>query len=557
MNLKSRGKFLFITIIPLIIITTLVAGVFYRNGVSDLEVQSELYREELVETHKKELIAYLLMGETAIKNLYDTDKNGENKEAAKTILKAMRFAEDGYFFAYDSKGVNTLHAIKPELEGKNLYDLQDENGVLLIKELIDAAKGGDGFVSFSWHKPSIDASAPKLGYSIFLPKWDWILGTGIYVDEVDQRVAIYEENRKTQINDGIMSAIIVSIVCLVITVLLVSIVVNKAIEPLKNMVSKLNNIAQGDGDLTGRLDTKGNDEVAELGRAFNTFVDKLQPIMRDVQISSRDVLQASKDIDTQTSHHSQTMQSHSIETEKVVTAVSEMAATSREVANNTNATSAAIDSANQQIQESRQEVTQAINSINELVAEVNITSEAIESLSEQTNEITSVIEVIGGIAEQTNLLALNAAIEAARAGEQGRGFAVVADEVRNLASRTQSSTEEIGKMLTALQNGVSTAVSTMAESQQRGQQTVQYSSTIQDRLSGIQDVVSTIHDMGTQTASAAEEQSAVSEEINQNLVSIQEIVSELSDKLQQSEQISASLASSGSKMNQLVGDFKV
>jgi methyl-accepting chemotaxis protein len=286
-------------------------------------------------------------------------------------------------------------------------------------------------------------------------------------------------------------------------------------------------------------------------------MDKLQPLMKEVQESSVSVRQAAKDLDQQSGRSVDTIHHHSQETEKVVTAVTEMAATSREVATNTNATSDAITSANTQISDAQKEVAQAINSINELMNEVNATSEAIQSLSEQTGRITSVIEVIGGVAEQTNLLALNAAIEAARAGEHGRGFAVVADEVRSLASRTQTSTQEINEMLTALQSGVKNAVTTMAASQDRGEKTVKDSSVIQDRLSEIQDAVGTIHDMGIQTASAAEEQSAVAEDINQNLVAIQQIVVELSDDLQRSDQISSALAASGKQVKDLVGNFKV
>ncbi|WED21964.1 methyl-accepting chemotaxis protein [Vibrio sp. JC009] len=556
MNLKSRGKLLSITIIPLILITVLVTGVFYWNGQRDLVEQAQLYREELINTHKAELKAHLRMGRTAIKALYDADQNGENIEAAKVILNNMRFADDGYFFAYDSKGVNTMHAIKPQLVGKNLYGLKDDNGVPVISGLIDASKQGDGFLYFSWHKPSIDAQAPKLGYAEYLPKWDWVLGTGIYIDDVDKIVAQYREQREANIMADISFAVLISVVVLLIAVTVISLVVSKSLTPLRNMAEKLNDIAQGGGDLTSRLEAKGNDEVAQLGQAFNTFMDKLQPLIKDIQETSVTVMQAANDIDSHTSHSSKTMQHHSQETEKVVTAVTQMAATSREVANNTNSTSAAITDANQQIQDAQREVAEAINSINELVNEVNVTSDAIESLSDQTNQITSVIEVIGGIAEQTNLLALNAAIEAARAGEQGRGFAVVADEVRSLASRTQASTEEINEMLTALQGGVKKAVTTMAASQERGEKTVQDSSVIQDRLAGIEGSVSTIHDMGIQTASAAEEQSAVAEDINQNLVSIQQIVSELSEDLQRSEAISSSLAQSGSHVNDLVGSFK-
>ncbi len=167
---------------------------------------------------------------------------------------------------------------------------------------------------------------------------------------------------------------------------------------------------------TIRLQTKGKDEIADLGSAFNLFMDKLQPLIKDIQDSSVSVRQAAQDLDHQTGLSVKTMHKHSQETEQVVTAVTEMAATSREVANNTNSTSDAIESANKQINNAQKEVNLAIQSINDLVKDVNSASYAILTLSEQTNKITSVIDVIGSIAEQTNLLALNAAIEAARAG---------------------------------------------------------------------------------------------------------------------------------------------
>lgn len=557
MALKSRGKLSLITILPLILITFLVMGVFYLNGIRDLEEQSVSYRQELINSHKTSLKAYLLMGRTAIKALYDADKNGENKEQAKAILKAMRFADDGYFFAYDTKGVNTLHAIKPDLEGKNLSSLKDENGVAIVSELVDAAQNGDGFLYFSWHKPSINAQAPKLGYAEFLPKWDWNLGTGIYIDDVDHQVAAYIQKREKQLAADTRFAFIVSLVGLLITSFVISVIVNKALVPLRTMVDKLHDISQGQGDLTVRLEARGDDEIAELGQAFNRFMDKLQPMMKEVQDSAMSMREAAKNLDKQTGRSVGTINHHSQETEKVVTAVTEMAATAREVATNTNATSHAIESANNQITDAQKEVAQAISSIDQLVKEVNTTSDAIQSLSDQTVRITSVIEVIGGIAEQTNLLALNAAIEAARAGEQGRGFAVVADEVRSLASRTQSSTKEINEMLSALQSGVKNAVTTMAASQQRGEQTVKDSSVIQQRLTDIHHAVATIHDMGTQTASAAEEQSAVAEDINQNLVAIQQIVIELREDLQEAEQISSALALSGKQVKELAGNFKV
>ncbi|MDW2022480.1 MULTISPECIES: methyl-accepting chemotaxis protein [unclassified Vibrio] len=557
MVLKSRNKLLLITLIPLLLITTLISVVYYINSSKSLEAELARDRQELIETKEKELKAYMMMGVTAIKPLYDADVNGSNKEAAKEILKAMRFESDGYFFAYDSQGVNTLHAIKPSLEGKNLYDLKDENGVAVIAGLIDASQKGDGFLYFSWHKPTIDAQAPKLGYAEYLSKWDWVLGTGVYIDDIDQQVAMHRELKTQELKEHTLSAVLISVIGLIITSVLTSIVVSKGIQPLQHVAASLKDVAAGGGDLTARLKVESQDEVGEVAAAFNEFMDKLHPLMQDIHRSATTVQTVSQSLNTQTSQASGQMQDHCLETDKVVTAVTQMSMTAKEVASNTNATAQAIEDANSQVTEAQREVEQAIEGITELVREIDSTSDAISELSLQTEKITKVLDVIGEIAEQTNLLALNAAIEAARAGEQGRGFAVVADEVRSLASRTQNSTHEIGDMLKQLQNGVSRAVSTMSVSQKRGVKTAEESALIQQSLSGVHHSIGTIRDMGIQTASAAEEQSAVAEDINQNLVAIQQIVNNINETLQHAESISTQLSQSGTEIHGLVGNFKL
>ena len=557
MIVKTRDKLLALSVLPLVLITLLITVTYYINGIRGVETQVASFRKDLEHEKKVELKAYLRLAETAIAALYQSDIAGENKAQAKQILTSLRFQDDGYFFVYNSQGVNQVHPIKPELEGKNLYQAKDKNGVLFIKGIIDNAKSGHGYQHYDYHKPSINDLAPKLAYSIYLEKWDWVMGTGIYIDDVDNTLAKYDDKRKAELSTDTLTSVVMALIVVLSTIFIIGYIVAQGIKPLDAMVTKLNSIANGDGDLTERLPVQGRDEVAQLAQAFNQFMDKLQPLIQSIRDNAQEVQNQAQELSRQVSSSNQTVQDHSLETEKVVTAVTEMAATSKEVADNTVATADSIDSANVQINDAQAEVQLAIDGINQLVSEVNTTSDAIQSLSVQTDKITTVLEVIGAIAEQTNLLALNAAIEAARAGEQGRGFAVVADEVRSLASRTQNSTEEINQMLAALHSGVSLAVTTMETSCKRGEQTVSESASVQLKLAGISQAVANIQNMGHQTASAAEQQSKVAEEINQNLVAIQDMVNTLNHDLNHTAEIASVVSNSGSELANRVGQFKV
>ncbi|MZI95735.1 HAMP domain-containing protein [Vibrio sp. CAIM 722] len=556
-SLRSKPKLLLLTVLPLVIVTSIVTAVFYRNGVSSLDQEMTRYRADLISTRKAELKAYIKLAMTSVKPLYDHDKNGENKAQAKQILEAMRFATDGYFFGYNSKGVAVLHGSNQSLVGKNLYNMKDENGLPVIQEIIRSAKEGDGYLEFSWNKPSLHHAAPKLGYQQYLPKWDWIIGTGVYVDDIDNQIAKYQHQKKAQLASQMWSAIVLSLGGLLITVIVVSVLVSRGVLPIKHLAESLQGMASGDGDLTARLAVESQDEIGDAARAFNSFVAKIQKMMQNVSRAEAGIEIAVTKLNQQTQSADRQMSEHSLETDKVVTAVTEMSATAREVAQNTNSTAHSIEAANQRISEAQVEVDEAVQGISALIHEVEVTSSAIGELQQHATSITKVLGVIGEIAEQTNLLALNAAIEAARAGEQGRGFAVVADEVRSLASRTQDSTQEINNMLKELNQGVEKAVKSMQLSQHRGEKTSQDSERIRQSLLGMAESISVIQEMGIQTASAAEEQSLVSEEINQNLVHIQQIVNELGDGVKESVTIGQQLSLSGDEMRELVSNFKV
>ncbi|MFQ1992897.1 methyl-accepting chemotaxis protein [Aeromonas veronii] len=554
MTLKQ--KILLLGAVPVLLMALVVNLSNYMVSKSDLESDLVVARENAIKERKALLSSYIMMAKTAVDAVYSLPDSPENRQKVKELLRPLRYSSDGYFFVYDFEGNTILLPVRTELEGKNRWNDKDANGKLLIQEILKSARQGDGFTEYWTAKPSIGRDAPKLAFTLVLDKYQWAIGTGFYIDDIDNELAALRAERESNMHASLQSSVLVILLILGITLAATVIVGNRVTKPLADAVLALNDIANGDGDLTQRLKVQSQDEIGQLASAFNRFVERIQSVVSQVGETSNHLFSAVDKLHHLSEHYDHQMQGHSRETDQVVTAVTEMSSTAQEVAASASNAATATSDAARESDAARGVVSGAINSINRLVGEVHTASGVIEQLAQETAKIGSVVEVIRGIAEQTNLLALNAAIEAARAGEQGRGFAVVADEVRSLAGRTQQSTKEINEMLQRLQGGVKQAVEVMQASEDRSQETVQEASHIASSLDSMVMAVSTINDMNIQIATAAEEQHAVSEEINKNLVAIQQIVSELTSAAVESNSTTRDLASTGDKLRKLVSQFR-
>ncbi|MGL6265386.1 methyl-accepting chemotaxis protein [Aeromonas jandaei] len=554
MTLKQ--KILLLGALPVLLMALAVNLSNYMLSRSDLESDLVVAREKAIKDRKALLSSYIMMAQTAINAVYSLPDSPENRQKVKELLRPLRYSSDGYFFVYDFEGNTILLPIKTELEGKNRWNDKDAKGKFLIQEILKSARQGDGFTEYWTAKPSIGRDAPKLAFTLVLDKYQWIIGTGFYIDDIDNELATLRAERESKMNSSLQVGVLVILVILGVTLVATVIVGNRVSKPLADAVLALNDIANGEGDLTQRLKVQSKDEIGQLASAFNRFVERIQSVVSQVGETSNHLFSAVDKLHHLSEHYDQQMHGHSRETDQVVTAVTEMSSTAQEVAASASNAASATSDAARESDAARGVVSTAINSINRLVGEVHTASGVIEQLAQETGKIGSVVEVIRGIAEQTNLLALNAAIEAARAGEQGRGFAVVADEVRSLAGRTQQSTKEINEMLQRLQGGVKQAVDVMQASEERSQETVQEASHIASSLDSMVMAVSTINDMNIQIATAAEEQHAVSEEINKNLVAIQQIVSELTSAAVESNSTTRDLANTGDKLRKLVSQFR-
>ncbi|MCO6356125.1 HAMP domain-containing protein [Pseudoalteromonas shioyasakiensis] len=561
MALSIQQRVLFLALLPPLLIAIMLTLYNYVQSKHSGAQTVESFATQMENDRKAEVSNYQKIAMSSIAHLIAQD-DGSNTEQlqnqAKSILRNLRFddaGDTGYVFVYDVKGANIAHGVNASLEGKNLYDFKDPNGVYLIRELIDAAKKGGGYVQYSW-KNTNGSVNPKLGYAALVPKWNWVLGTGFWISGLEQQVAVTEQRVNEGIDNAFINTVIASIFAVAITAAIAVVVSRSITSPLHTTVLAMNDISQGDGDLTQRLMVKRDDELGKLGSSFNRFADDVGKMVIDIRQSSQSMNQASHKLNELLANmHSGINRQHE-ESEQVATAINEMSAASMEVARSAQEASTAAEHADHLVKQANNQLLIAIKVINGLAKQVDEGANAVDQLNQQSSQIGSVLDVIRNIAEQTNLLALNAAIESARAGEAGRGFAVVADEVRTLAKRTQDSTHEIEAMIEQVQQGTTTVNSIMQSIKSGSATSVNEAGEVEKALNEVLLSVNTITSQNAQIATAAEEQTSVSEAINQNMTTIVDIANKTANDTDVATSYMHELTDTATKLEQNVSRYK-
>ena len=471
----------------------------------------------------------------------------EAQKRALAAIRSLRYEGENYFWINDTHPTMVMHPIKPELDGKDLTSLKDSTGKAMFVEMVDAAKTpGGNFVFYLWPKPGQDEPVQKLSFVKPFEPWGWIIGTGIYIDDVD---AAWRANATVAAG--------LAIGCLIALVLVSTRVWRSIFRRLQDVIEEIRDVAEGEGDLTKRIQTNSNDEVAELVKSLNLLMDRLHQILCQVAAGAESLAAAGEQIACSSREQTQGAEAQKDRTTQVVTAMQEMAATVQQVSENSNSAATASQKAAETAREGGKIVEETLSRMRAIATSVGDTAKKVQDLGKRSDQIGQIISVIDDIADQTNLLALNAAIEAARAGEQGRGFAVVADEVRKLAERTSGATQEITEMITNIQAETRNAVSAMQAGSKEVELGVESTSQAGCSLDEIIQTTEQVGSMIAHIATAATQQAAATEEVNGNIDQIARITNASAATAQQTSAALEDLSGLALNLKKLVGQFRL
>ncbi len=347
------------------------------------------------------------------------------------------------------------------------------------------------------------------------------------------------------------------IVLVAVIALALSFAIRSAISPIRLLITSVRDMAEGEGDLTQRMDEARKDELGELAHWLNRFVGKIHDVIVDSALVSRDLAGASKQVAVAAEEMARGMDDQRGQVTTVSAAIEEMSATVMEVARQASDANETAGQAGQQASEGGQIVNQTVDAMTSIASVVNHASEAVSALGDRADQIGAVIDVINDIADQTNLLALNAAIEAARAGEHGRGFAVVADEVRKLAERTSQATDEVSESIKAIQGEAESTVTRMSTGTERVNAGVACAHEAGEALQMIVEGSSGVASLIQGIASSTEQQSQASDDIARSVEQITAVSRQSAEGASQMAQAADQMARKSDELDRLIAQFKV
>ena len=438
----------------------------------------------------------------------------EAQKRAKERISNFRFGDDGkgYIWINDLEPKMLLHPLSPDLEGKNLSDFKDQNGKLFIMEAVKVCKeNGEGSVKYVWPKAAGEKPLPKISYVKLYKPWGWIIGSGLYIDDVIKT--------GWKIVIGIMVLLVViSIVVTTVTFIVGGGFISGPVKEYGKLMQDFSStLSEGKGDLTVRLKVKGKDEIGLLAVDINKVLDSYGEMVESMIGTTGQVVTTSGLLRDNSHDMTEGAKKQASQAHQIAAAAEEMSQTITDIAKNASAASETSAEAADMATRGKDMAQVAVETVNRVHISTVGLAEMIDKLNSKASDIGDIVNVIKEIADQTNLLALNAAIEAARAGEQGRGFAVVADEVRKLAEKTIKATDEITSQIRSVQDESTMTTKRMSETATEVAKADESIQEVMNALEGMSEAVTNVNDKITQIATAVVQQSSAAEEVARNI----------------------------------------
>ncbi|MGJ8691941.1 MAG: methyl-accepting chemotaxis protein [Thalassotalea sp.] len=557
--LLLKNKLLIICTLPLLVISAVLSWGTLHELTAFKNEQISHERNNLLTQKKNEMKSLVLLALSSMADILAKPASQERDDAVIKMLNQLNYGDETYFFINSYDMISIANGRKGFYEPRPLnFTRSSPNEKHPLELMVDKAKEGGGFIHYTaYKKHTRERQFDKMAYTQNIPGSNWLIGTGYFIDDIEEAVARKVDNFDMTLTRIITTTGIATIVVLMLSLVLCFVSIMKALRPFNNMNEALYNIAHGEGDLTHKLSVETDDEVGRCAKSFNDFSEKIRQIVLTVTKEAQGINDATMLLDKASQSSQNLVHEQRVKTEYLSQVIYEMVTTAQEITNNGNHAAEAANEASEEAIKTSESLMLAVNKLQELNDDINKSSDAMNKLELETDAIGSVLEVIQQIAEQTNLLALNAAIEAARAGEQGRGFAVVADEVRTLASRTQSSTEEIRAMINRLQAGAQNAVSAMAVSQASSLQAKEVAVASNESLEKVNKAIAVINEVNSVVATAAKEQTDVTEDLNNNLHGLCELTTNTEQEMKLVAQTSEELKSNVMALNKEMSSFTV
>jgi len=559
--MKISTRILISLVLALTILGSTIITVSYINTLKNEQMFLEEYQKSAYALYENELKTIMDITVQTSMAIYKAQKakgvsDEKIKEAIIDKFEELRFFDDksGYIFVYESDGTCITVPTNKALTGKNLMGLKDSKGRFFLKELIETAQKGGGIVKYEFPKVKDGQPFPKFAYSVPFAPYNWMMGTGVYIDSLDAEITRLKEQIDKNIRAQMTLFTIVSLVLIVLFIGIMILVIRKTItHPLHNLMVRADNLSSGDGDLTRKLEIDSKDEIALASQSINRFIEKVRILISEAKNLSNENSSISSELSSTSLHVGRSvetsMQIIGDTTHKATTLKTEMGLGITEAKEG----KAELIKANEYLKEANNTILALTHDIqNSASTEIEL-AHKIQQLSQDASQVKDILVVIGDIADQTNLLALNAAIEAARAGEHGRGFAVVADEVRKLAERTQKSLQEINATINVIVQAIVDSSEQMTANSKKVESLAITASTAENKINDMFDVMGNATKVSDKTAenylktgndieSMIDNVGKINEISSQNARSVEEIASAAEHLSRMTEQLNLKLS---------------